>query len=517
MRSSLLRFGGAWFFILALSTVAAYPQSGLSPGSWEETTTLDLDGDGIPQDLEFRLARHFFPTIWYDQGENTSSPGGNHNHRVSNQPGRLLFRVRPHPQSPRHIAISYALLYRMDGGETAALACHGGDVEPFAITLKPDPSCALGYSMEAIKTWAHEGAYGQKRSEKYASGCNWGFSNAEVSHSDVVLASENKHGNFLSEDVCDSNLAFNAENCDYDWTAADINAWRGLNVGEWSAQRHDDLWPLGFIDRLWSSQRFCGGPHTSADLDRCGGQLGECTSAPHTKFTDHFVAPFIPLPPPPPPSPPNYAGCFTDNDNRALPYGLGNVNDIDTCVNLARANGLAYAGLQWYGQCWGGNELRYTQVGEEECQYAVPERADLRRGLAQQHLCDRHRAAAAATGRHAERLGRSRMLGLDLLVPGLPARPGLLLYPLRPKRRRYLRVERERRLLRGVCQRRLLCAGRFSRMVGGGILRPAIPLSPCRHSRLLRFPVSRSGWPLSRGRRFLRRGGLALGCLAHSS
>ncbi len=97
---------------------SAYAQQpGLSPGSWEETTSADLDGDGIPQNLEFQLARHFFPWIWYDSGEDTSAPGGNHNHREQQQPGRLLFRVRRHPQSPSHIAMTYALLYRVDGGE----------------------------------------------------------------------------------------------------------------------------------------------------------------------------------------------------------------------------------------------------------------------------------------------------------------------------------------------------------------------------------------------------------------
>src|SRR6185369_12107280 len=117
MRLAALRFG-ALFFILALFTVTAYPQQpGLTPGSGEETTFDDLDGDGIPQAIELQLAQHFFPTIWYDSGEDTSSPGGNHDHREINQPGRLLFRVRRHPQAPSHIAITYALLYRVDGGE----------------------------------------------------------------------------------------------------------------------------------------------------------------------------------------------------------------------------------------------------------------------------------------------------------------------------------------------------------------------------------------------------------------
>lgn len=366
MRSTL-RFG-AVFFILALSTVAAYPQEpGLSPGTWEETTSDDLDRDGLPQELEFRLARHFFPTIWYDSGEDTSSPGGNHDHRENNQPGRLLFRVRPHPQSPSHIAITYALLYRVDGGETS-VACHLGDVEPFAITLKPDPSCALGYGMDSIRTWAH----GDESGTRPASGCNWGFSRAAVSHTDIVLASENKHGNYLTESECDAGLQ-GLENCDTDWTAGDVNAWRGLNVGEWSGpipyvvRRHADLSPLGFDNRLWAGEAFCGGPHSGSDwfhLGACFFQPGCPAGPPENKFTDDFVAPVMSPPPPPPPS---YVGCFTDDPNRALPYWLGSVGDVGTCVNLARANGLAYAGLQWYGECWGGNELRYTQVGDWEC------------------------------------------------------------------------------------------------------------------------------------------------------
>ncbi len=367
MRSAALCFG-ACFFVVVFFTVAAYPQQpGLSAGSWEETTSQDLDGDGFSQNFEFQLARHFFPTIWYDSGEDTSSPGGNHNHRENNQPGRLLFRVRPHPQSPSHIAITYVLLYRIDGGEgpVGSWACHMGDVEPFAITLKPDPACALGYSMQAIDTWAHDG---NADAPRYVSGCNWGFSAAAVSHSDIVLASENKHGNYLRDSECDAGL-FGLENCDTDWTAADVNAWIGLNVGErepaW-ARRHDDLSPLGFNDRAWSGTRFCGGPHSQADIDEVSADCPyeqNCPAPPEAKFTDQFVAPFIPLPAPPP----GYRGCFTDDPNRALPQWLGSVYDVATCVNLAGANGLAYAGLQWYGECWGGNELRYSQVGDGEC------------------------------------------------------------------------------------------------------------------------------------------------------
>jgi hypothetical protein len=303
MRSVSLRFGAALFIVAFSSLAVSAQQPGLTAGSWEETTSSDLDGDGLPQSLEFELARHFFPTIWYDSGEDTSSPGGNHNHRENNQPGRLLFRVRPHPQSPAHIAISYALLYRVDGGEGfgATWACHLGDVEPFAITLKPDPSCALGYGMDSIRTWAHEGTGSEHIATRYASGCNWGFSVSAVSFTDVVLSSENKHGNYLSESVCDGALG-GLENCDTDWTAVDANAWTGLNVGEsdpsW-ARRHASLSPLGFDSPLWANQNFCGGPHSGSDLFEfygCAVQQG-CPAAAETKFADKFVAPFTALPP----------------------------------------------------------------------------------------------------------------------------------------------------------------------------------------------------------------------------
>ena len=42
--------------------LAAYAQQpGLSPGSWEETTSADLDGDGIPQDARVPARPALFP------------------------------------------------------------------------------------------------------------------------------------------------------------------------------------------------------------------------------------------------------------------------------------------------------------------------------------------------------------------------------------------------------------------------------------------------------------------------
>jgi hypothetical protein len=63
-----------------------------------------------------------------------------------------------------------------------------------------------------------------------------------------------------------------------------------------------------------------------------------------------------------------YQGCFTDDWSRALPAFLGEGTFTqESCVAAAKASGYRYAGLQWYGQCFAGNQLGYTQVSDSEC------------------------------------------------------------------------------------------------------------------------------------------------------
>jgi hypothetical protein len=65
--------------------------------------------------------------------------------------------------------------------------------------------------------------------------------------------------------------------------------------------------------------------------------------------------------------PAQYLGCWTDDENRALPVDLGPGHTIESCVAAAQGAGLPYAGLQWYGQCFAGGSLGYSQVGDGEC------------------------------------------------------------------------------------------------------------------------------------------------------
>jgi len=64
----------------------------------------------------------------------------------------------------------------------------------------------------------------------------------------------------------------------------------------------------------------------------------------------------------------NYVGCFTDDTNRALPAQLSSGGEtVESCIQKAAAAGNIYAGLQFYGQCFAGNTLGYTQVSDSQC------------------------------------------------------------------------------------------------------------------------------------------------------
>jgi hypothetical protein len=63
----------------------------------------------------------------------------------------------------------------------------------------------------------------------------------------------------------------------------------------------------------------------------------------------------------------SYLGCFTDDTVRALPIAFPDVTNIDSCVSAVAAAGYQFAGLQWYGQCWGGDTLGYAQAPESDC------------------------------------------------------------------------------------------------------------------------------------------------------
>ncbi len=107
---------------------------------------------------------------------------------------------------------------------------------------------------------------------------------------------------------------------------------------------------IGFFGPLMA----CAAPVDSADSEQVESSRQAATSEP----VDYSSNPIYS----------GYLGCFADGSTRALPTLLiGSGATIETCTQAAFGAGLRYAGLQWYGQCFGGNTLGYAQLPEASC------------------------------------------------------------------------------------------------------------------------------------------------------
>jgi hypothetical protein len=104
----------------------------------------------------------------------------------------------------------------------------------------------------------------------------------------------------------------------------------------------------------------CNKPCSANSSQTCGGA-----------YRNSVWSTGIPVTPAPPPAPeckPEYQGCYTDSEPRALPILLTAANaTVDTCIKLAYDSGYRYAGLQWYGYCFAGNTLAKQLAPESQC------------------------------------------------------------------------------------------------------------------------------------------------------
>ena len=64
-----------------------------------------------------------------------------------------------------------------------------------------------------------------------------------------------------------------------------------------------------------------------------------------------------------------YIGCFVDRGDRDLPNLLGEgYGNYKACFEAAQRKGFIFAGLQFRGECWAGNDHgKYGQKPDSEC------------------------------------------------------------------------------------------------------------------------------------------------------
>lgn len=71
-----------------------------------------------------------------------------------------------------------------------------------------------------------------------------------------------------------------------------------------------------------------------------------------------------------------YVGCYVDEPFRALPVFLIRERaTLQACVAEAKKQKLRYIGMQYGGQCFGGNLIGYAKVPDAQCDKPCSENA----------------------------------------------------------------------------------------------------------------------------------------------
>jgi len=69
----------------------------------------------------------------------------------------------------------------------------------------------------------------------------------------------------------------------------------------------------------------------------------------------------------------SFIGCYLDSGSRTLPNAIPNVNSVEECISGCSGAGYTLAGVEYYGECYCGNELvgnGPTVIDSKNCNYA---------------------------------------------------------------------------------------------------------------------------------------------------
>lgn len=187
----------------------------------------DLDGDGLPDAAEERIARDYFPALAVSPYDRCPRRG-------------VLYRMRPHPDDASKLLVWYDVLYERDCGARG----HLGDNEVFSALI--DPAIAPPHGLLALRAVAHQNTWCEAVSTcgrlPGCTPCETAQHNGEPWP--VVYVSVNKHGTYLSERVCDYSFICDFGGCQ---RPAHYEIPLMVNAGEPSSPLVRDLTADGFV------------------------------------------------------------------------------------------------------------------------------------------------------------------------------------------------------------------------------------------------------------------------------
>ncbi len=209
-------------------------------GSAGTSPTKDADGDGLDDALEQSIAESYFP--YYSVAPDDSCPLLG-----------VVFRAAPHPDDATKIAIWYVVLYENDCGANG----HVGDDEVFGAVI--DPGIPAPDGILALRAISHQGTLCENTTScgslAGCTPCTTADKNGKAFP--VVFPSVNKHGNYVVESTCDTNLICDFGGCTLNPTPSTPPF---VNAGEQAMPLTNDLSNGGFIDAAhgWQEQSLFG-------------------------------------------------------------------------------------------------------------------------------------------------------------------------------------------------------------------------------------------------------------------
>jgi len=193
----------------------------------ETPTMTDLDGDGLDDAYEAKVASDYLPFMSLDPTDGCPR-------------SVTVFRLYPHPDAKTtrlHLIVD--TLFENDCGASG----HVGDNEVFALTI--DPSKPAPEGILAVRAISHQGTACEAVTNCGSCGgydkCTTGTRNGKAYP--VVFYSKNKHGSYMSEGKCD-NACFFTNYCVLAPTPTEPKL---VNAGEPGKPLVTDLTVAGYI------------------------------------------------------------------------------------------------------------------------------------------------------------------------------------------------------------------------------------------------------------------------------
>ncbi len=245
------------------------------------TSVIDRDSDNIDDNLEVWIAQQYSPMLRFDEGESFAPTI------------RILWQVHPlgcigqDCSSPMRVAVTYVMLYQMDGGRSGIMG-HCGDNERVSLHID------LSNNTTNISTRFVKAYYNHHTTGTWHTSLEW------KNGRPVVYVSEDKHASYSTKQECEQSspvtesLPFYIpispldEDCDEGhWFSTVVSS--SDNVGEVNHQLVGNLGGVFSGEHAWDRNDFCGG-YTSSS---CGNS---CASSNYSKWkTSSFTERGSPL------------------------------------------------------------------------------------------------------------------------------------------------------------------------------------------------------------------------------